>query len=159
MGLILIPFSASSRGGRGAQNNDGSRSVYCHRCQAFIGTSFQNFHRALCEPCRREANDEAPLTAEALQQYELSKQGRSDVSMLLVPSEPPKVEGVTHKKFTFRTMAGGVLTALGKFGLNLGAQLKEPEVVEGVRLSKSKEVAQSKRRKRLFADVDIDAKD
>lgn len=91
----------------------------------------------------------------ALQNYELQKQGRSTLSSLLLqPESDPKIKGVDPKKFSFRSMAADVMTAIGNFGLKVGTQLSptgEPPA--------SSVLAKSKRRKRLFADIDLDEKE
>jgi hypothetical protein len=135
----LALFSGSSRQ-RNQRNADGSQNVYCYLCNEFICVTFSNFQRALCELCRRIEEGEI-LTPEAVQQYKLSKGDKTDVSMLLLPVNEP-----TAKKFTLRSLTGEILQAVG---------LKKPEAKK----LKSVEVAEQKKRGRLFSQVDLGSMD
>jgi hypothetical protein len=73
--------------------------------------------------------------------------GRSDVGLLTLPDEGPKVLGIPKKKFTLRSLGGGILSALGNF--SLGQPPNENKAAESVKISKAK------RRGRLFANVDL----
>lgn len=143
----MIPFESSSRQGRGQINQDGSYSVYCYQCRDFIGTSFTKIHRALCMICQY-AEAGKPLTEEVINMYRASKMGRSDVGLLVLPDEGPKVLGIPKKKFTLRSLGGGILSALGNFSLSQPPN-ENKAAAESVKISKAK------RRGRLFANVDL----
>lgn len=123
-------------------NPDGTYNVYCRLCHKFIMTVQQQIGASLCVICDR-AEQGLPLSAEALADYNLSKAGREDVSMLLVPPEPPA--GIA-KKFSLRTMAGDIMHALG---------FVKPEK----EIPKSAQVARSKKRGRLFEQTDLGTMD
>lgn len=142
----MIPFESSSRQGRGQINTDGSYSVYCYQCRDFISTSFTRIHRALCAICQA-AEDGKPLTEEQINLYRASKMGRSEIGMINLSDELPKVSGVPNKKFTFRSLGTGILNALGNFAL--GKPQTEVKATDSVKIAKSK------RRGRLFANVDL----
>lgn len=118
-------------------NPDGSTNVYCYQCFRFIATTFLRVNRALCEMCRRVEAGE-PVSLEAMKEYEASKLGRADVSLLRL--DEPK----TGAKFTLRSMGGEILQALKQ------ALPQKPK-------PKSKEISDEKRRGRLFEQVDLGA--
>jgi hypothetical protein len=129
-------FSSSSRQ-VDRVNPDGTLNVYCWMCGEFITATTLRMNRALCELCRRtEAGETIP--ADVLRDYKLSKGKHVNVSMLLLPEET----SATRKKFSFRSMMGEVLEALG---------VKQPEKVPEA----SKVIARQKKRGRLFENVDI----
>lgn len=142
----MIPFESSSRQGRGHINTDGSYSVYCYMCRDFIGTSFTRIHRALCAICQC-AEEGKPLTEEQINLYRASKMGRSDVGLLNLSDELPKVVGIPKKQFTLRSMGTGILNAIGNFALG------KPQT--DTKASDSVKIAKGKRRSRLFANVDL----
>jgi hypothetical protein len=131
----MIPYSSSS-GQNKRQNADGSINVYCTLCGEFIASTYMRIGSALCVLCQKSTNGET-VDADFLRDYKLSKGNRGDVSMLLVPAEPKD----TTRKFSLRSMAGDVLTALGI--------KKEQPVVE------SQKVSISKRRSRLLGNVTL----
>jgi hypothetical protein len=142
----MIPFDSSSRGGRGQINPDGSYSVYCYQCRDFIGTSFTKIHRALCVVCQY-AEEGKVMTEEQINMYRASKMGRSQVGLIVVPDEGPKVLGIPKKKFTLRSLGNGILSAIGSFAL--GQPPNENKAQESVKIAKAK------RRGRLFEHVDL----
>jgi hypothetical protein len=80
------------------------------------------------------------VTPEQARDYKLSKGPRGEIGMLLMTEEP---EG---KKFTLRSLGGDIIEALG---------FKKADPV--VDPQKSKAVARSKARGRLFENVDLGA--
>jgi hypothetical protein len=131
-------YSSSSRMGNRGLNYDGSHDVRCFQCGENLGKTFAQIGRALCELCRRVENGEE-LTEEAIRDYKISKAGKQDVSMLLVPNEP-KATGL--KAFSLRSLGGDILTALG---------IKKKEEPP----QKSTVIAKGKRRPRLFEGVQL----
>lgn len=140
----MIPFDSSSR--RDLRHNvDGSRSVYCYQCGEFITTTLAPISTALCAMCKR-IEDGEEVTIEMMTEYRLSKRGRVDVSMLLLPKdEMPKALGIESKKFSLRSLGNAIMSAVG---------LAKPavEVPQSVKISKEK------KRKRLFENVDLEGK-
>lgn len=143
-------FSSSSRGGV-RQNQDGSRNVHCYQCGEFIATSFLNISRALCEICRRVENGE-PLNDDMIRNYRLAKASRVDVSVLTLPEEDPlRAHGIPRKRFSLASMAGELVRAIGKFKITTVPKIQEnPDKTKA-----SVAVAKSKRRGRLFENVDL----
>jgi hypothetical protein len=128
---LLLKQSAKTR-----VNSDDTYNVLCSSCSQFIATTAIPIQRALCELCQR-ALDGKPVPEEAYRRYQLSKLGREDVSMLLVP---PPVPG--QKKFSFRNLGGQLIESIG---LKKKTDAPVP----------SKQLAKAKQRARLFADVEL----
>ena len=137
----MNPFNSSS-GQRRTSNADGSYNVYCSVCHDFIAVTMLRIPRALCVICQA-ADEGRVLTPECIRDYKLSKGGRVDVSLLVLPEVMP---GSKLKKFSMRTMVGDMLTAVG-LKLTEGDKQKELE---------SKKVSKEKRSRRVFDGVDID---
>jgi hypothetical protein len=135
----MNPFSSSSRQ-RQRINQDGTVNVYCYSCKQFIGRSAINMTRALCEICRRVEAGEKLGNEEAIRQYRLSRGSAEDVSLLILPDEPPGI--LAAKKFNFRSIAGEILMAVG-----IRKPAAEPK--------QSTRLAKEKRHPRLFATVDL----
>lgn len=94
---------------------------------------------AICELCQRIMDGQI-ITPEQVRDYKLSKGPRADISVLLMHEEP---EG---RKFTLRSLGGDIAEALG-------FKKADPAVDP----KKSKAVAKSKARGRLFEHVDLGA--
>jgi len=92
-----------------------------------------------CALCTKAMAGEA-LPADAIEMYNAGKMGMRDVSVLRVEEDPT----IAGEKFTLRSLAGQVVHAIG-FGK------RDDNPLESVK------VAKSKRRKRLFADIDLGA--
>lgn len=133
-------FSSSSRSAQRI-NPDGSWNVFCWQCNEYIGRTFVRMQRAVCEMCRRTEAGEV-LTEQAIKDYKLSKLAKVDVSMLLLPQEEKPT------KFSFRSLTGEVLSAIG---------IKKKE--KPVDATKSKAVSKSKYRGPLFQNVDLGSMD
>jgi hypothetical protein len=91
---------------------------------------------ALCEMCRRVLGGEE-ITEEMIRTYKLAKGPRGEVGMLIVPEEPKGV------KFTLRSLGGDLIQALS------------PKKEKPVKAEKSRQVAKSKERGRLFENIDL----
>jgi hypothetical protein len=76
-----------------------------------------------------------------IRSYELGKRGKADVNMVVVPQEPPPG---FKAKFTFRSLGGNVLQAIG-----IVKPAEEP--------AKSTQLAKERRRGRLFEHVTLGA--
>lgn len=141
-------FSSSSRQMKRV-NADGSVDVYCYACGQYIGPVFVRINRALCEMCRRVENGE-PITEEMIQAYRAAKADKVDVSMLLIPPEPD-LKALGGKKFSLRSMGGNIVSALGRFVMGQKATPQELSKLPSV------QTAKTKRRPRLFANVDLNS--
>jgi hypothetical protein len=93
------------------------------------------------------AEEGVPMSEEAINAYRASKMGRTDVGLIVVPDEGPKVLGNFTKKFSLRSLGGGILTVVGNYVL--GKPPNEAKAQESVKLAKAK------RRGRLFENVDL----
>lgn len=129
-------FSSSSR--RGGRNLDGSWRVVCSHCRQFIADSPVKLGKVTCAICTASLEGRV-LTAEAIEMYNLSKLGKRDVSLVNL-SDEIKTHGA---KFTLRSMGSAVMQAFG---------FPKPDAEP----PRSVQVAKSKRRERLFKDVDLD---
>lgn len=131
------------------RNSDGSRNIYCWQCGEFIAKTFFNIQTALCEICRRVENSE-PLTDDSIRMYKGSKMDRVDVSYLAVPESPSALEAVGIKrKSILMGVSSMVAHAMGSFQSGDAGKAARTEA------KKSKEIARSKQRGRLFANVSI----
>src|SRR5581483_917449 len=135
-------FAGSSKGVT-KQNSDGSWNVMCYECSQFICRSLVPINRALCAICEA-ARTGRQLTPEFLAAYQQSKMERADINFLSL-DKPPVPEANIKKKLRFASIAGPILTALGKFGL---AQQTKPEERP---TRPSAQIAKAKRRPRLFS--------
>lgn len=143
-------FGASSRP-KQTQNRDGTNNVYCYQCGEFIAITYVSIQKAQCEMCRRvEAGEE--ITDEMVRAYKLAKGDRVDVTYLNLPEPDLRAVGL-KKKFSFATMAGEVMAALGNF--KLSGKDKQPEETP----VQSAQIAKQKRRSRLFSNVKLGDKD
>ncbi len=131
-------YAASSVGPKGL-NQDGSRNVYCWKCQQFICRTNSNFSRAICELCRR-AEEGEPITEEMITNYDLGKAGMVDLTNVSIREEQ-RME--PNKRRSLKSMGNGLLQAIG-------VKLKTK------RIPKSKQTSQGKRLKPLFSDEDPD---
>ena len=130
-------YSSSSQSGK-RFNYDGSARVYCSTCGEFIGNTHFKFQRAICEMCRRVEAGE-PVTEQAIRDYKSSKLGQSDVSLLLLPANEPKL-----KKFSLASLTGDLMVAVG---------LKKKE--KPVDSTVSRQVSKSKRRGPILEKIDL----
>lgn len=111
-------------------------------CGQFIARTYMRIGSALCEMCRRVENGE-PITEDLIKSYEIGKLGRENVSMLVLKDETPKALG----KFSLRSMGGDIMHVLGLKKIPKDKDLK------------SAEIAKSKRRGRLFQNVQLGEKE
>lgn len=140
-------FGSSSRQSV-RSNNDGSHNVYCYSCGEYISTTYLLISRSLCEICRRSQNGE-PMDAESIRLYRLSKASRVDIGAVVLTEEPDtSAMGIKNKKFSLANTAGDILSSVGRFAKSVVAPKEE-------RKQKSTELARSKKRGRLFANVDL----
>lgn len=130
-------------------NSDGSNNVHCSQCGEFIGRSYIRINRALCVICQAAENG-MPLTEEAIRMYKLSKAERVDVTYLAIEEPSLKALGV-KKKWNMASVAGEFLHAVGNFAQGVKVEPATGQVP-------SADIAKSKRRKRLFEDVDLEQK-
>jgi hypothetical protein len=130
-------FSSSSRNVN-RLNSDGSQNVFCISCGEFISKSFIHMSsRAICALCQR-VQDGQPLTAEAINAYNQGRLGVENVTLANLPVPDLKVE----KKFTLRSLGGGIMQALG---------LAKPEE----KIPESVKLAVQKKRGRIFSNSSI----
>lgn len=129
-------------------NPDGSYNVKCYRCGQFIDISTVFIQRALCYVC--QLSDEGTIMPEkAMQDYYISKMNKTDIGVLVLREPELDVLGAPKRKFTFSSLTGEFVRAVGKFALNDRTAPEENKAVESVKLSKQK------RRGRLFSNITL----
>lgn len=128
---------SSSR--QGLRNHDGTFRINCSQCGKYISDSFVNIGKVQCALCAKALAGE-PVPADAIELYNAGKLGMRDVSVLRVEDDPV----LAGEKFTLRSLTGQLVHAIG-FGKRDDSPLASVQVAKG------------KRRKRLFADIDLDA--
>ena len=129
-------FSSSSQQNN-RRNNDGSRNVMCYVCGQFICTTFLQINRALCALCERAEKGE-PVPEEAIRNYQIGKLDKADVSVLVMEDPSPSV---LTKRFSLRSMGSNIMKAFG-----IGKKKVAP--------IESRIIADKKKRKRLFENID-----
>lgn len=124
--------------------------MFCWQCGEYIGRCYVRIQRAKCELCQRAEAGE-PIPPEVLQAYRASKAENAATAANLTyayiaPEEPSLAATGVKKKFTFSSLAGDVMAALGKFASSALKQKEAPV---------SKRMADAKRRPRLFSNVSL----
>jgi hypothetical protein len=130
-------FSSSSNAAR-IINSDGSTNVFCYSCGQFIARTFHRVNRSLCVVCKKIEDGEM-VPEEALRQYDESKLGKANVSLLSLSVELP----ANVKKFTFSSMTGEFMRAFS---------FKKKEKPDA---PKSKATARGRRRAPLFSNLQL----
>jgi hypothetical protein len=124
---------------RGIRNSDGSFRIMCSDCGKYISDSYVQLGKVRCALCAKALAGEA-VPADDIQMYNAGKMGMRDVSVLHVQDDPT----IAGEKFSLRSLTGQIAHAIG-FGR------RDDTPLESVKVSKSK------RRQRLFADIDLDS--
>ena len=132
-------FSGSSADRR-LVNPDGSSNVFCLVCGEFISKTYERTNRATCELCRRVLDGEI-LTEEAIKAYQIGKQDKANVTLLDLSDQIP----AQAKKFSLRSMGSGFLKAYKAIRPDPPNESTVP----------SMKVSKTKRRGRLFENVDL----
>jgi hypothetical protein len=114
--------------------------VYCVSCRDPICRTTINLGKVKCELCQRVENGEV-LSAEAVQRYRASKIEIMGVTGVRVP--PPEDLDKEKQLNPIRSMGNGFIRAMG---------FKKDEEV-----SKAREVAEEKQRRRLFEERNLEA--
>lgn len=129
------------------QNADGTFNIFCYQCRRLITrTTIRGVSSALCYLCDKVERG-LPLTVEEVETYRISQMDAATVSAMALAEPDMRALGVPKKKFSFGSMTGDMLQAIGRFATG-SASVEQPK-------SKSQKIAEGKRRPRLFENISL----
>lgn len=144
-------YGASSRGKK-LQNEDGTWNVYCKHCRRLIARVPVILGSAICAMCDAALNGQ-PIPEEALLAYQAGKPDAGSIGLLVVPKDQlPQVDGVSAPSPL--VMFGQGFRAVGRLALSITARVAGKRKAQDA--PASAKIAQSKRRKRIFEDIDLE---